>query len=154
MAQVCWCSSHSSILLFHGIGMPHHSFGDPTWYSTLSVGLATAVFLLPDRIFRLPTWADGIIVMDSGAYIKGPYYWQEYVATLLSRVHENTGQYCIAVCLGGLRFAGPNNGKTYERLLDGIMAQYPRPPRFMVWVSFGNDIYPPQEDMRRYEACD
>ena len=92
--------------------------------------------------------------MDSGAYIKGPYYWQEYVATLLSRVHENTGQYCIAVCLGGLRFAGSDKGRTYEGLLDGIMAQYPRPPRFMVWVSFGNDIYPPQKDMRGYEACD
>ena len=134
--------------------MPRHSFGDPDWYSTLRVGLATAVFLLPDRVLKFPTGADGIIVIDSGAYIRGPYHWQEYVATLLSRVLHTTGQYCIAVCLGGLRFVGPIKARTYGGLLDSIMARYPIPPRFMVWVSFGNDIYPPQEDMRRYEARD
>ena len=128
--------------------------GFPNWYSTHHVGLATAVHLLPHRINRYPTWADGIIIIDSGAYVKGPLYWQEYVAILLSRIVHATGRYCIAVCLGGLRFVGPIKDRTYEGLLDAIMARYPRPPRFMVWVSFGNDIYPPQEDMRRYEACD
>ena len=133
---------------------PYKVKGFSHWYSTHPVGIATALYLLPDRVDRLSTWADGIIIIDSGAFIKGPLYWQEYVAILLSRIHHATGRYCIAVCLGGLRFVGPIKDRTYEGLLDAIMARYPRPPRFMVWVSFGNDIYPPQEDMRRYEACD
>ena len=140
-----------------GKGTPFGAYkvtGFPNWYATHHIGLSTAVHLLPNRINRYPTWADGILIMDSGAFIKGPLSWHQYVAILLSRIFHSTGRYCIAVCLGGLTFAGPNKARTYGCLLDGIMAPYPLPPRFMVWVSFGNDIYPPQEDMRGYGACD
>ena len=48
--------------------------------------------------------ADGIIVLDSGAYIRGARHWTEYMAELLFHIYVATGQRCIAVAQGGLSF--------------------------------------------------
>ena len=116
-------------------------------FSTLQVGTALAVYLLAHSGLR----ADGIIVLDSGAYIRGVCHWTEYMAELLFHIYVTTGQRCIAVAQGGLSLVEYSRGKSYEDVLKRIMSVFVA-PKFMLWVALGNDLYPPKPNMQAYEA--
>ena len=116
-------------------------------FSTLQVGTALAVYLLADSGLR----ADGIIVLDSGAYIRGVCHWTEYMAELLFHIYVTTGQRCIAVAQGGLSFVAYSRGKSYEDVLKRIMSVFVA-PKVMLWVALGNGLYPPKPNMQAYEA--
>ena len=80
---------------------------------------------------------DGIFVMDSFGIIKGPKAWEEYVAEILFQVWKATNMKCLAVVSGGASF-----GKSsYEQMLGSMRRNF-APPRFVVWISMGNDLYP------------
>ncbi len=67
---------------------------------------------------------DGIFVVDG-------------FATILFEVWKATHMKCLAVVLGGASF-----GKgSYFHMLAAIRANLAR-PRFMVWTSMANDLYP------------
>ena len=117
-------------------------------FSIFQVGAALAVYL-PDTGSGIR--ADGIIVLDSGAYIHGARQWTEYVAEILFHIYVATGQRCIAVVQGGLSIVEYSRDKTYEYLLKRIMSVFVA-PKFMVWVALGNDLYPPKPNMQAYEA--
>ena len=116
-------------------------------YSTFAVGTALAVY--PLDVFRRDSriLADGIIVLDSVAYIKGTCHWTYYVAQLLLHMYVTTGQRCIAVAKWGISFVGYNS---YEYVLNRIMSVLDA-PKFMVWMACGNDLYPPEPNMQAYE---
>ena len=89
----------------------------------------------PESWFQ--TKYDGIFVMDGFAMIKGPESWQVYMAEILFEVWKATNKKCLAVVLGGASF-----GKgSYFDMLAVIRANFAR-PRFMVWISMANDLYP------------
>ena len=69
---------------------------------------------------------DGIIVLDSGAYIRGAHRWTEYMAELLFHIYVATGQRCIAVAQGGLSFVEYSEAKTYKYVLERITQSDPR----------------------------
>ena len=124
-------------------------------FSTVQVGAALAVYLLDvvgDLAFR-GLRADGIIVLDSGAKIRGARHWTEYMAEpeLFFHIYVATGQRCIAVAQGGLSFVEYSGGKSYEYVLERITSVFVA-PKFMVWVALGNDLYPPKPNMQAYEA--
>ena len=76
-------------------------------FSTFPIGAALAVYLVDvfeDSLDRLR--ADGIIVLDSTAYIRGTLHWTKYMTDLLYDIYMATGQRCIAVALGGMSFVG------------------------------------------------
>ena len=80
---------------------------------------------------------DGIFVMDSFAIIEGPKAWEEYVAEILFQVWKATNMKCLAVVSGGASF-----GKfSYEQMFATIRRNFAA-PRFVVWISMGNDLYP------------
>ena len=118
-------------------------------FSTFQVGNALAVYLLDVMVDFAGTGfrADGIIVLDSGAYIHGTLHWTEYMAELLFHIYVATGQRCIAVAQGGLSFVENSNGKSYEHLLQCIMSVFVA-PKSMLWVVLGNDLYPPKPNMQ------
>ena len=89
------------------------------------------------RILHWPQEYDGIFVMDSFAKIKGPKSWEKYMAEILVEVWKATNMKCLAVVLGGARFADGS----YDRMLTLIRRNFPK-PSFMVWISMGNDLYP------------
>ena len=64
-------------------------------YSTVQLGAALAVLVrypvLGDLAGRSKL-SDGIIVLDSGAYIRGARHWTEYMAELLFHIYVSTGQ--------------------------------------------------------------
>ena len=122
-------------------------------FSTVQVGAALAVYLL-DVVGDLACRglrADGIIVLDSGAKIRGARHWTEYMAELLFHIYVATGQRCIAVAQGGLSFVEYSGGKSYEYVLERITSVFVA-PNFKVWVALGNDLYPPKPNMQAYEA--
>ena len=122
-------------------------------FSTLQVGAALAVYLL-DVVGDLAgsgLRADGIIVLDSGAYIRGTRHWTEYMAELLFHIYVSTGQRCIAVAQSGLSFVEDYGRPSYKCVLECIMSVFVA-PKFMVWVALGNDLYPPSPNMQAYEA--
>ena len=121
-------------------------------FSTFQVGAAVAVYLV-DVVGGLGRGlrADGIIVLDSGAYIRGARHWTEYMAELLFHIYVATGQRCIAVAQGGVSFVEYLGGKSYEYALKRITSVFVA-PKFMLWVALGNDLYPPKRNMRAYEA--
>ena len=93
----------------------------------------------------------GIIVVDSGAFVRGAEHWSVYMQDVLQAVYERTGQRCILVARGGLAFCnGWDPSRTYQYVLQCITARC-EAPRFVVWISLGNDLYPPRADMRAYE---
>ena len=70
---------------------------------------------------------------------------------VLQAVYERTGQRCILVARGGLAFCNDwDPSRTYHHVLHCITARC-EAPRFVVWISLGNDLYPPRADMRAYE---
>ena len=93
----------------------------------------------------------GIIVFDSGAFVRGAEHWSVYMQDVLQAVYENTGQRCIVVARGGASFNHRDVSRTYQHVFQCIKERCDA-PLFMVWVSFGNDLYPPRADMRKYEA--
>ena len=123
-------------------------------YSTVQLGAALAVLVrypvLGDLAGRSKL-SDGIIVLDSGAYIRGARHWTEYMAELLFHIYVSTGQRCIAVAQGGLSFVERSAGRSYMSVLEGIVSVFVA-PKFMVWVALGNDLYPPRTCMQAYEA--
>ena len=122
-------------------------------FSTVQVGAALAVYLL-DVVGDLAGRGlrpDGIIVLDSGAYIRGARHWTEYMAELLFHIYVSTGQRCIAVAQGGLTFVECSAGKSFQCVLERITSLFIA-PKFMVWVALGNDLYPPMLSMQAYEA--
>jgi len=122
-------------------------------FATFYVGNAVAVYLVDPAVdFADPGLrADGIIVLDSAAYIHGPLHWTEYMAQILSYIRKATGQRCIAVAQGGLCLVDYSNGKSYEQLLECITSVLVA-PKFLLWVVLGNDLYPPKPNMQVYEA--
>ena len=92
----------------------------------------------------------GIIVVDSGAFVRGAEHWSVYMQDVLQAVYERTGQRCILVARGGLAFFHWDPFRTYQYVLQCISARC-EAPRFVVWISLGNDLYPPRADMRAYE---
>ena len=93
----------------------------------------------------------GIIVVDSGAFLRGAEHWSVYMQDVLQAVYERTGQRCILVARGGLAFCNHRDpSRTYHHVLHCITARC-EAPRFVVWISLGNDLYPPRADMRAYE---
>ena len=92
----------------------------------------------------------GIIVVDSGAFVRGAEHWSVYMQDVLQAVYERTGQRCILVARGGLAFFHWDPSRTYQYVLQCITARC-EAPRFVVWISLGNDLYPPRADMRAYE---
>ena len=119
--------------------------------STFAIGAALAVY--PADVFEDPPErlrADGIIVLDSTAYIHGTLHWTKYMTDLLYDIYKATGQRCLAVALGGMSFAG-SVAKSYEYLLE-LITKVCIAPKFMVWVALGNDVYPPHVNMQSYEA--
>ena len=120
-------------------------------FSTLQVGAAVAVYLLDVFGDAAPSRVDGIIVLDSGAKIRGVRHWTEYMAELLFHIHVATGQRCIAVAQGGLSFVEYWEATSYQYVLERITSIFVA-PRFMVWVALGNDLYPPEPDMQAYET--
>ena len=127
-------------------------------YSTVQLGAALAVLVrypvLGDLAGRSKL-SDGIIVLDSGAYIRGARHWTEYMAELLFNIYVATGQRCIAVAQGGLSFVefwgASRTSKSYKHVLGRITSVFVA-PKFMVWVALGNDLYPPRPCMQAYEA--
>ena len=93
----------------------------------------------------------GIIVADSGAFVYGDDHWSVYMQDVLHAVYENTGQRCILVARGGASFNHWDVSRTYHHVFQCIKERCDA-PLFMVWVSLGNDLYPPRADMRKYEA--
>ena len=94
---------------------------------------------------------DGIIVSDSGAFIRGNEHWSVYMEDVLQALYERTGLRCMLVARGGLAFV--NHWKpscTYEHVLRAIKARCDV-PGFVLWVSLGNDLYPPRPDMGSYQ---
>ena len=108
-------------------------------FSTLQVGAAVAVYLLDVFGDAAPSRVDGIIVLDSGAKIRGVRHWTEYMAELLFHIHVATGQRCIAVAQGGLSFVEYWEATSYQYVLERITSIFVA-PRFMVWVALGNDL--------------
>ena len=99
------------------------------------------------------TWdspLDGILVLDSFAFIDGINDWKHYVAHLLQNMYESTGQRCAVVAQGSITFLKYSWRSSYEYILQCIT--FFAAPKFMVWVSMGNDLYPPHENMQAYEA--
>ena len=93
----------------------------------------------------------GIFVVDGTANVRGAEHWTVYMQDVLQTVYERTGQRCMLVARGGLAFCKHGHRpRTYQDILHCIMARC-EAPRFMVWVSLGNDLYPPRADMRAYE---
>ena len=93
----------------------------------------------------------GIIVVDSGAFVRGAEHWSVYMQDVLQAVYERTGQRCILVARGGLAFCNDwDPSRTYHHVLHCITARC-EAPRFVVWISLGNDLNPPRADMRAYE---
>ena len=122
-------------------------------FATVQVGAALAVYLL-DVVGDLAggdAIVDGIIVLDSGAYIRGVRHWTEYIAEILFDTFLATGQRCIAVAQGGLSFVANRRAKSYLYVLENVTSVFVA-PRFMVWVALGNDLYPPEPDMQAYEV--
>ena len=122
-------------------------------YATIRVGTALAVSLVhsSEDLSVRPFPSDGILIMDSCAYIEGPLHWTAYVVELLLYVYSTTGQRCTAVCQGGLTFVKYSQRITYMDLLESITSSFAC-PKFMVWIALGNDIYPPTPNMRLYET--
>ena len=93
----------------------------------------------------------GIIVVDSGAFVRGAEHWSVYMQDVLQAVYERTDQRCILVARSGLAFCNDwDPTRTYQYVLQCITACC-EAPRFVVWISLGNDLYPPRADMRAYE---
>ena len=93
----------------------------------------------------------GIIVVDSGAFLRGAELWSFFMQDVLRAVYERTGQRCMLVARGGLAFCNDRDPtRTYQYVLDRI-TECCEAPRFVVWISLGNDLYPPRADMRAYE---
>ena len=92
----------------------------------------------------------GIIVVDSGAFVRGAEHWSVYMQDVLQAVYERTGQRCMLVARGGLAYFHWDPARTYRHVL-GIITERCEAPRFVVWISLGNDLYPPRADMRVYE---
>ena len=93
----------------------------------------------------------GIIVVDSGACVRGAEHWSVYMQDVLQAVYERTGQRCILVARGGLAFCNHRDPSwTYHHVLQRITARC-EAPRFVVWKSLGKDLCPPRADMRAYE---
>jgi hypothetical protein len=122
-------------------------------FSAFQGGAALAVYLLDvvADLAGMALRADGIIVLDSGAYIRGACHWTEYMAELLFHIYVATGQRCIAVAQGGLSLVEYSGGKSYEYVLKRITSVFVA-PKFMLWVALGNDLYPPKPNMQAYEA--
>ena len=80
---------------------------------------------------------DGIFVADSFAKLRGPRPWYYYLAIILFEVWKSTGMMCAAVVLAGACF----DQGSYFDMLKVIIANFQK-PRFMVWISMGNDLYP------------
>ena len=92
----------------------------------------------------------GIIVVDSGAFVRGAEHWSVYMQDVLQAVYERTGQRCMLVARAGLAFCNEwDPSRTYQYVLQCITARC-EAPRFVVWISLGNDLYPPRADMRVY----
>ena len=126
--------------------MVAYPFGLYAW------GVAQALVWLNDRadvFLGAKPRPPGIIVVDS--FVQGAEHWTVYMQDVLQAVYERTGHKCILVACGGLAFYNTlEPKKTYKRVLRDIM-ECCGAPRFMVWVSMGNDIYPPRSDMRYQE---
>ena len=52
---------------------------------------------------------DGIIVSDSGAFIRGKEHWSVYMVDVLQALYERTGLRCMLVARGGLAFVNHRN---------------------------------------------
>ena len=69
----------------------------------------------------------GIIVVDSGAFVRGAEHWSVYMKDVLQAVYERTGQRCILVARGGLAFCnGWDPSRTYQHYYC-IMARWEAP---------------------------
>ena len=128
--------------------MVTYPFGLYAW------GVAQALVWLndmEDALLGAKLRPPGIIVGDSTAFVRGAEHWTVYMQDVLQAVYERTGHKCILVACGGLAFYNTLvPSKTYQHVLHDIMLRC-EAPRFMVWISMGNDIYPPRADMRAYE---
>lgn len=84
-----------------------------------------------------PDSFDGIFVMDSFGKIRGPAPWYVYVAKILLAVWRATGMKCLALVLPGASFTHYSYWYMLKVLTTTVL-----PPRFVVWISTGNDLYP------------
>ena len=81
---------------------------------------------------------DGIFVVDSFFMLGGHWNWQQHVGTMLLELYWSTGWRCLAVVIPGAAFLWGSYLRAIQ-VLCNIVAS----PRFMVWISMGNDVYPP-----------
>ena len=94
---------------------------------------------------------DGIIVMDQFGMIEGNMKfksmdvnvpWQSMLGTLLYEVYLRTGLKCVAICMEHAVFDETDHNIWSYGYMMHWMSYYFYPPRFMLWVSQGNDVYP------------
>ena len=63
----------------------------------------------------------GIIVVDSGAFVRGAEHWSVYMQDVLQTVYDRTGQRCILVARGGLAFCNDcDASRTYHHVLHYV----------------------------------
>ena len=119
-----------------------------------ALGAAQALLWVNDLVEAAPgakMRPPGIVVVDSGAYVRGAEHWSVYMLDVLQAVYRSTGQRCMLVACSGLAFCNDwEPTRTYQYVFKRITACF-EAPRFVVWISLGNDIYPPRADMRAYE---
>ena len=91
---------------------------------------------------------DGIIVMDQFGMIDGNLQdttgdkvpWQTLLGSLLYQVYLRTGFKCVGICMEYAVFDETDfNMWSYGFMMYWI-SDYFHPPRFMLWVSQGNDV--------------
>ena len=81
---------------------------------------------------------DGIFIVDSFFKIGRGWNWQQHVVSILLELYRSTGWRCLAVVIPGAGFLWGSYLRAIH-VLRNIVAS----PRFMVWISMGNDVYPP-----------
>ena len=101
------------------------------------------VFFMDEKMFLPPSMilVQGVFVIDSFGCVYGPEKWYIHMAKLLFEVHRITKQKCVALVSKGAHFSKGS----YSGMLDVLRASM-APPSWIMWISMGDDIYPPGSD--------
>ena len=87
---------------------------------------------------------EGIFVVDSFFKLGRDWNWQQHVGSILLHLYESIGWRCLAVVIPGAAFLRGSYLRAIHVLCNMVAS-----PRFMVWISMGNDVYPPSFYMNR-----
>ena len=79
---------------------------------------------------------DGIFIVDFFFMLDRGWLWQQHVGAMLLELYWSIVWRCFAVVIPGAAFLWVSYLRVMEALFNIVAS-----PRFLVWISMGNDVY-------------